>query len=69
MINFFDNRTLKLQADLVNFGLNPSEWSLHRIQSLSYLIKNNSDDNFTFYGELEYRKQKPKWKLIKIYSI
>lgn len=71
-MNPFDNAltTLKLQADLKKFGLNPAEWSMQKVKSsLGYLIKNRTDESFAMYGELEYRKRKPSWKSIIIISI
>lgn len=61
---------MKLQSDLGKYGLNPAEWTLHRIKSsLSYLIKNRFDESFTMYGELEFRKQKPQWRSLEVVSI
>lgn len=60
---------LKLQTQLKAFGLNPTEWSLQRIQALSYLIENKSDKNFALYGRLEYRNQKPQWKSLEVVSL
>lgn len=61
---------MKLQSDLKNYGLNPAEWTLQRIQSsLSYLIKNRADETFAMYGELEFRKRKPQWKSLEVISL
>lgn len=59
----------KLQAELKRFGLNPSEWSLQRIQSLTYLVQNRLDRSFTFRGHLEFRQQKPQWKSLEVLSL
>ncbi|MGZ3769762.1 MAG: hypothetical protein ACXVCP_07995 [Bdellovibrio sp.] len=60
---------LKLQSDLQNYGLNPLEWSLKKSKSaLGYFIKKRTDESFTIYGELEYRKQQPRWKSLQIIS-
>lgn len=59
----------RLQLELKNFGLNPSEWSVCRMQALGYRIQNKFDKNFTLYGRLEYRKMKPQWKSLEVMSI
>lgn len=71
-MNYFETTlmNMKLQSDLKTFGLNPTEWTLQRIQSsLSYLIKHRVDENFAMYGELEFRKQRPQWKSIELVSL
>lgn len=60
---------LKLQSELKLFGLNPAEWSLQRVQALSYVIQNRLDKNFALYGRLEYRNKKPSWKSLELVSL
>ncbi|WP_295903359.1 hypothetical protein [uncultured Bdellovibrio sp.] len=65
----YEMTLLKLQAQLKNFGLNPAEWSLQRIQSLTYVIQNRNDENFALYGRLEYRNHQPQWKSLEVVSL
>lgn len=60
---------LKLQTELKSFGLNPSEWSLQKIQALGYVIQNKLDQGFALYGRLEYRDKKPRWKSLEVVSL
>ncbi|WP_374029807.1 hypothetical protein [Bdellovibrio bacteriovorus] len=60
---------LTLQSQLQNFGLNPREWTLQRIRSLTCLIQNNEDKNFALYGKLEFRNQKWRWKSLELISL
>lgn len=68
-MNHLNLNGLKLNAELKQFGLNPSEWSLQRIQSLTYLIQNKFDKNFTLWGQIEFKKQKPQWKSVEVFSL
>lgn len=60
---------LKLQTDLSKFGLNPAEWTLEKVQSVSYLIRNKLDRSFAFYGRLELKKNIPTWKSIDLVAL
>ena len=59
----------KLQDQLKNFGLNPSEWSLEKIQALHFMIVNKSDENFALRGRLEYRDKTAFWKSLEVVSL
>lgn len=67
-MNKYEMTILKLQSQLKNFGLNPTEWSIQKVQSLTYKIQNRNDETFALYGYLEYRKQKPRWKSLELVS-
>ncbi len=60
---------LSLQAELKNFGLNPSDWTLHRVNALRFVLQNNLDANFLMRGRLEYKKQKAQWKSLELLSL
>jgi hypothetical protein len=62
-------RDLALTTQLSYFGLNPSEWSIERLNALKYLVQNKADRSFSFFGQLEYRKKKPTWKSLDLISI
>lgn len=62
-------RDLALTTQLSCFGLNPSEWSIERLNGISYLVQNKADRTFYFYGQLEYKKKKPTWKSLDLISI
>lgn len=63
------NTLLKLQTDLSKFGLNPSEWTLKKIQSVHYLIINKIDESFALYGKLSIKKNTPTWKSIDLVTL
>ncbi|WP_413575549.1 hypothetical protein ACLVWU_14505 [Bdellovibrio sp. HCB290] len=63
------NNLLKLQTELSQFGLNPTEWTLEKIQSLTYLIKNKFDDSFALCGKLEFKNKTPAWKSIDLVAL
>ncbi|KYG64409.1 hypothetical protein [Bdellovibrio bacteriovorus] len=58
-----------LRNQLKNFGLNPAEWSISRLQALNFLVQNRNDETFALYGRLEYRNRKPQWKSLEVYSL
>lgn len=58
-----------LQTELRNFGLNPSEWTLQQLNALHYRVLHRTDDDFSFYGRLEYRDHRPQWKSLEIESL
>ncbi|KHD87222.1 MAG: hypothetical protein OM95_15705 [Bdellovibrio sp. ArHS] len=58
-----------LRNQLKNFGLNPAEWSICRLQALNFLVQNRADESFALYGRLEYRNRKPQWKSLEVYSL
>lgn len=58
----------KLHSDLRTFGLNPTEWNLHRMQSIGYLIKNRFDQDFKMVGYLDKKAKEPRWKKLKVIS-
>lgn len=59
----------QLNLSLRQFGLNPLEWDIHRIQGSQYLISHKFDAGFEFEGQVEYRNLKPRWKFIRLASI
>lgn len=63
------NSLVKLQAQLKHFGLNPCEWNLRRVQSLSFLVQHKFDKGFAFYGRLEASGQQPQWKSLELLSL
>ena len=60
---------LKLQDQLKNFGLNPTEWTLEKVQALQFMIVNKSDENFALRGRLEYRDKAAFWKSLEVVSL
>lgn len=61
---------LKLNKDLKEFGLNPSEWSLVPQNECKYQVISNSDFNFRFVGEATSAENGlAKWKMLSIESI
>ncbi len=68
---------IQLHAELQKFGLNPREWSLHPVSkakiqspsSLSYLIQNKIDKNFSLFGRLKKKKQGFTWKSLELASL
>jgi len=68
-MNKYEETLTNLQTQLKHFGLNPAEWTLQRIQSLSYIIQNKNDESFALYGRLEFRNHKPQWKSLEVMSI
>ncbi len=63
------NVLLKLQTDLSKFGLNPTEWTLEKVQNVTYLIRNKLDESFALYGKLELKKNAPTWKSIDLVAL
>ncbi|WP_413558308.1 hypothetical protein [Bdellovibrio sp. HCB209] len=63
------NTLLKLQTDLSKFGLNPTEWTIKKIQSVHYLIINKIDDSFALHGMLSFKKSTPTWKSIDLVAL
>ncbi len=63
------NTLLKLQTDLSKFGLNPTEWTIEKVQAVSYLIRNKIDKSFALYGKLELKKNSPTWKSIDLVAL
>ena len=63
------NSLVKLQAQLKHFGLNPSEWNLRRVQSLSFLIQHKLDKGYAFYGRLENSGPQGKWRSLELLSL
>lgn len=60
---------MKLLAELKNFGLNPAEWTLHRVHALSYVIQNRIDTGFSLEGRLELKKRRPVWTTLELRSL
>lgn len=60
---------MQLIEQLKHFGLNSSEWTLERIHSLGYVIRNKMDQSFSFYGKLEFKNKRPVWKSLELVSI
>ncbi len=60
---------VKLQAQLKHFGLNPCEWNLRRVQSLSFLVQHKLDKKFAFYGRLDISSTQPQWKSLELLSL
>lgn len=68
---------MQLHAELQKFGLNPKEWSLQPVnlptqsgqkRSLIYLIQNRLDKNFSLFGQLTFKKERPTWKSLELAS-
>lgn len=57
---------LLLQNQLKNFGLNPADWSLLKIQNFGFRIQHREDHDLVLYGQIEYRNQSPRWKSLEI---
>jgi hypothetical protein len=68
-MNYQENKLLKLQTDLSKFGLNPTEWTIEKVQAVSYLIRNKIDKSFALYGKLELKKNSPTWKSIDLVAL
>lgn len=62
-------KEIQLIEQLKNFGLNSSEWTLERIHSLGYVIRNKVDQNFLLYGKLEFKNKRAVWKSLELVSI
>ena len=60
---------LNLQNQLQNFGLNPSEWTLEKVQALHFMIVNKSDETFALRGHLEYKDKNAFWKSLEVVSL
>jgi hypothetical protein len=58
-----------LNLSLRQFGLNPFEWSIQRLQGSHYLITHRELKDFEFEGEVEYRNLRPRWKFIRLWTI
>lgn len=58
-----------LNLSLRQFGLNPMEWDIRRLQGSQYLISHKYDAGFELEGQVEYRAKKPRWKFIRLWSI
>ncbi|WP_413582379.1 hypothetical protein [Bdellovibrio sp. HCB288] len=63
------NNLLKLQTDLSQFGLNPTEWTLEKVQALTYLIRNKLDKSFALSGTLQFKNRTPAWKSIALVAL
>ncbi len=59
----------RLQAQLKTFGLNPSEWTIQKVQALGFLLQNKLDQSFAMYGRIEYQNRRPKWKSLDLISL
>jgi hypothetical protein len=60
---------VRLQNELRQFGLNPTDWTLMTFDSNCFLIQNILDRSFTLKGHLTLCKNFPQWKAIEIYSL
>ncbi|WP_413585087.1 hypothetical protein [Bdellovibrio sp. HCB274] len=63
------NNLLKLQTELSHFGLNPTEWTLEKVQTWSYVIRNKIDKSFALYGKLQSNRKTPTWKSIDLVAL
>ncbi len=68
-MNFQQFNALTLGLELKTYGLNPSEWSIQRIQTLYYRIQNRTDQDFTLMGTLEIKNRRPHWKHLEVVSL
>lgn len=59
----------QLSLSLRQFGLNPLEWDIHRLQGSQYLVSHKYDVGFEFRGQVEYRNLRPRWKFLRLWSI
>lgn len=60
---------LKLQTDLINYGLNPAEWTIQKIRNTYFRVQHNGDKSFSFLGQLEYHNRRPRWKKLILISL
>ena len=60
---------LILQSQLINFGLNPNEWLLERIQNMNFKIRNRDDQGFVFLGRLSMENQTYQWQSLELISL
>lgn len=57
-------QTEKLKKQLGEFGLNPQDWNLFRLNSKNYLIKNKQENELCFWGQTE----KKRWKELRLFE-
>jgi len=70
ILDFFQQtETQKLTTQLSQYGLNPSEWTLHQEDSGLYAIQSKQDQNFTFAGKTKKQGSAIKWEKIELLSI
>lgn len=62
-------KLIKLQQQLTHFGLNPSEWSIERVQALQFRIQHKLEQNFILKGSLEYKNKIARWRSLEVISI
>mgnify|MGYP003337751171 CR=1 FL=1 len=60
---------LMLQTELKSFGLNPTDWSLQKLDGFEYLIHHKEEQGFTFFGKLKREKERLRWKFLQLVSI
>lgn len=58
-----------LQMGLTQFGLNPAEWTLHKVSALKFVLQNKMDKNFLMRGNLEYKNKKAQWRSMELVSL
>lgn len=60
---------LRLRSELKNFGLNPSEWTLHKLTKKKFKITHVADNNFYFVGDTKTKGPSREWKTVQLISI
>ncbi len=61
--------TEALKYQLKQFGLNPEEWEVSPSNGNQFLILNQSDSNFQFFGKASDDSKSLKWQSIQLYKI
>lgn len=60
---------IHLKQQLTDFGLHPSDWSLHTSKQKKIRIQNKMENSFYFIGDLEKKNGQIKWKSIHLASL
>lgn len=50
------NHNEMLLKNLPQFGLDPKDWRLHKVNSKNYIIKNREDEEICLWGQIEDEK-------------
>ena len=64
------NRNMKerLLNTLPQFGLNPRDWRLHKVNSKNYVLKNLHDEEICLWGQVS-DKELPDWQDLQWLSV
>lgn len=60
-------RDEQLKQNLIQFGLNPTNWTLNFHQNNYALITNTDENDFQFIGKMN--KNKTNWEFIKLFNL